>query len=83
MGSRCTGQQRHVEDRLLKLFPPGVNEMVDTPCVVVDLDGVILLWYLPGLVSLKRGVSELTVWRQFGLLLTALTEINLEFFGNY
>jgi hypothetical protein len=58
MGSRCTGQQPDVEDRLLKMFPPGENEMVDTPCVVLDLDGIILLWYLPGLVNLKRRVSK-------------------------
>ena len=58
MGKRCTGIQEHVEGRLLELFPPGPTETVAEPCVVVDSEGVILLWFLPGLLNQKRKVSR-------------------------
>jgi len=56
-GIRCTGRQEMIEEEICELFPPGEAQLVHRPCVVVDSEGIILLWYLPRLLSLKRGVS--------------------------
>ena len=48
------------EKRRKQKFPPcGQNELVSEGCVVADVNGVILMWYLPGLVSPRRQVSRL------------------------
>jgi len=47
-----------VEENLLKFFPVNNTEMIDEPCIVVDKDGKILLWYLPRMISFKRRVSD-------------------------
>jgi hypothetical protein len=59
LGKRCTGMQEHVERELLELFPPVVTETVVEPCVVVDSEGIILLWFLPGLLNVNRKVCML------------------------
>ena len=47
------------EEKRTKAFPAcGAHKLVADPCVVVDVNGVILLWYLPGLVSPKRQVGR-------------------------
>jgi len=54
--------QRHAgplnEERRSKQFPPcGLGELEAEACVVVDVNGIILFWYLPGLLSPKRQVG--------------------------
>jgi hypothetical protein len=47
------------EQRRRNRFPPcGQGELISDCCVVADADGIILLWYLPGLVSPKRQVHR-------------------------
>lgn len=57
-GTRCSGMNEEVERRLRRLFPPGTTEMIAEPCVVVDSKGIILLWFLPGLLHRKRQVGR-------------------------
>jgi len=57
MGTRCTGTQEHVEGRLRELFPPAEAEIMTSPTVIVDSEGIILVWFLPGLMSMNRQVS--------------------------
>jgi hypothetical protein len=58
MGTRCTGVQDHIEEELRRLFPPAATETIAEPCLVVDSEGMILLWFLPGLVKSERQVSK-------------------------
>jgi len=55
---RCRGTNEQLERELLRLFPPPESELISEPCVVVDSKGRILLWYLPGLMGLKRQVRK-------------------------
>jgi hypothetical protein len=59
LGKRCTGMQDRVEGELNDLFPPAATVAIAEPCVIVDSDGIILLWFLPGLLNKKRQVSRL------------------------
>jgi hypothetical protein len=54
----CRGRNEKLESLMLRLFPPGPDEKEDRPCVTVDNEGRILLWYLPGLLALKQQVSD-------------------------
>jgi len=53
---RCIRQNETLEQDLLRLFPLCTTELVSVPCVVVDSEGIILLWYLPGLLCGQRQV---------------------------
>lgn len=57
-GKRCTGMQQEIEQELLRLFPPSETGTLVKPTVVVDCNGVILLWFLPGLFSFKQRVKS-------------------------
>ena len=63
-GVRCTGQHEGIEEHLRHLFPPLETEFVHRPCVVVDSEGFILLWYLPRLLTSKRAVCR-SAFNQF------------------
>ena len=52
----CRGRNEKLEREMARLFPPRESEKEYNPCVVVDLEGIILLWYLPGLLALKQQV---------------------------
>jgi hypothetical protein len=54
---RCRGTNERLEREMLRMFPPLESELVSAPSVVVDSEGRILLWYLPGLIGLKRQVT--------------------------
>jgi hypothetical protein len=56
-GARPTGLQEKVEQSLRQMFPPTDGGMISTPGVIVDCNGVILLWYLPGLIGPRRRVN--------------------------
>jgi len=58
LGKCCTGMQEHVEGELLQLFLSGAIQTISEPCVVLDSEGIILLWFLPGLLGRKRKVSQ-------------------------
>lgn len=56
-----TGQNPKLEDRLSRAYPadhPGMY--LNEPCVVVDIHGVILYWYLPDSLSTTRQVGVST-----------------------
>jgi len=59
LGKHCTGMQDWVEQELYDLFPPAATVAIAEPCVIVDSDGIILLWFLSGLLNKKRQVSWL------------------------
>jgi hypothetical protein len=58
IGPRCSGKQTEIESRLRCLFPPGATETIIEPCVVVDSKGIVLLWFLPGLLHPRRQVGK-------------------------
>jgi hypothetical protein len=45
--------RRNCEDFFL-----AATETIAEPCLVVDSEGMILLWFLPGLVKSERQVSQ-------------------------
>ena len=64
-GKRCTGMHEGIEQELLRLFPPeGQADRIVQPTVVVDCNGVILLWFLPGLLTSKRKVTPNSVSKE-------------------
>lgn len=56
-GSRCNGMQTEVEKRMRQLYLPNENEEISHPCLVVDSEENVLVWFLPGLLSSKRQVG--------------------------
>ena len=57
-GKQCTGMQKDIEQELLRCFPPYWAETIVQPTVVVDCNGVVLLWFLPGLFNYKQKVKS-------------------------
>jgi len=57
-GKRCSGLQEKVEESLRQMFPPGKTEKMCRPGVIVDSEGVILVWFLPGLLCSRRQVRK-------------------------
>lgn len=55
---RCRGRNEQQERELLRLFPPPTSALVSAPCVAVDCEGRILVWYLPGLMGRKFQVHN-------------------------
>ncbi|KAF8956033.1 hypothetical protein BDZ97DRAFT_1607550, partial [Flammula alnicola] len=64
---RSTGQILRVEAKLRKKFPPIYSPTVYTmdPCIVTDIEGNILLWYLPRALTAERTVQ---MWDDMNLL---------------
>ena len=56
---RCTGLNNGLEEKLLKSFPPLQNETFMSSGVVTDKNGLILMWYLPRILTPKRQVRDL------------------------
>jgi len=46
---------------LRKRYPLLNGEMASTPCIIVDTQGIILSWYLPGILTSSRQVGLLTL----------------------
>jgi hypothetical protein len=55
-GNRVSGFQESLEEEMETLFKPCEAELIDSPCVVVDTEGWILVWYLPGFLGPRRQV---------------------------
>ena len=56
---------RDLKASLRKQYPPVEDTAVKTrPCIIVDLHGVILAWYLPGILSNSRQVGLLFIGSQ-------------------
>ena len=56
-GNRVSGFQKLLEEEMKSLFKPCKAELIDSPYVVVDTEGWILVWYLPGFLGPQRQVS--------------------------
>ena len=56
---QCRGRNEDVEAEFLRLFPAGDREFRASSYVVVDKDGRILLWYLPGLLGREHQVCAI------------------------
>lgn len=52
------------EASLKRRYPPGDDSAaelpISRPCVIVDMQGIILTWYLPGILKDSRQVSRFT-----------------------
>ena len=57
--ARASGQNPKVEAVLLKKYPPIFEPTIYTmqPCTVKDEDGNIILWYLPGAITMQHTMS--------------------------
>ena len=49
------------EASLRRRYPPLNGITASIPCIIVDMDGVILTWYLPGIVTGSRQVGLFTL----------------------
>ena len=49
-----------MDPALLKFFPQTDPKHISDPAVIIDRHGVIMVWYLPGIISLPRTVRNLT-----------------------
>jgi len=49
------------ESLLRKQYPPLNGEMASTLCIIVDTQGIILSWYLPGILTSSRQVGLLAL----------------------
>jgi hypothetical protein len=45
------------EESLRQQYPPLNGVMASMPCIIVDMQGIILAWYLPGILTDSRQVS--------------------------
>jgi hypothetical protein len=68
-GKRCTGMQDEIEQELLRLFPPDDKETIVKPTSVVDCNGIILLWFLPGLLNSQRKVKSISIPSEITVLI--------------
>src|ERR1700689_5139763 len=81
---RCRGRNEQLERETLRLFPPSESELVSAPCVVVDSEGRVILWYLPGLLGRKCQVRKQIITSNCSnKLMTYLLRFNMRFIGNY
>ncbi len=57
--NRATGKNLQVEAKLLKKYPPIFSPTTYhlAPSTVQDDDGNLMLWYLPGALTIQRAVS--------------------------
>lgn len=52
------GKDEARETSLLAKVPPGPPEVLDSPAIIIDKNGVVLLWYLPGALDVERQVCH-------------------------
>ena len=51
------------ETRLLDKYPPLNGVKISKPCIIIDKQGIIMLWYLPGILNDSRQVGPLNLVR--------------------
>jgi hypothetical protein len=51
------------EIRLLDKYPPLNGVKISKPCIIIDKQGIIMLWYLPGILNDSRQVGPLNLVR--------------------
>jgi len=65
---RSTGKNEHLEAKIMKSYPPIHSPPLFQvrPCVIVDSEGYLLVWYLPSILTLKRQVGTMSIyfWRK-------------------
>lgn len=69
---KMTGRNREAELELRMRFKPvshGEPLVLDKPATLVDSHGVILAWYMPNLISLRKQVSTLNFISQVDLMI--------------
>ena len=49
------------EESLRRRYPPLNGVTASAPCIIVDMQGIILAWYLPGILSDSRQVGLFTL----------------------
>ncbi len=71
--NRPSKTAKYTEDRLQKRFPPqtdlAAGKTLTRPCILVDMDSVILAWYLPGILDGSRQVSLLIFTYHYSTLM--------------
>jgi len=81
---RSTGQNERLEAEIMELYPPihSAPLFQVRPCVIVDSEGHLLVWYLPSILTLKRQVRALFICFEVKLFnIHAGTDV--EFVKNY
>jgi hypothetical protein len=58
-----TQAAKNSEASLRSIYPPQsdletAGATISSPCIVVDMDGIILTWYLPGILNESRQVRS-------------------------
>jgi hypothetical protein len=46
------------EASLKKRYPPGNTHAISSPCIITDAHGMIMAWYLPGILKDSRQVGQ-------------------------
>jgi hypothetical protein len=54
---------RSKEIRLLEKYPPLNWVRISKPCIIIDKQGIIMLWYLPGILNEPRQVGPINLVR--------------------
>lgn len=52
-----TERSQAIEASLRRRYPPLNGVTASTPCIIVDMQGIILAWYLPGILTDSRQAS--------------------------
>lgn len=62
LSPKQTGRNAKVESKLQEEYPPlfplGDAREISDPCTIIDKDGRVLCWYLPGLLTFERQVMQ-------------------------
>jgi hypothetical protein len=51
------------ENRLLEKYPPLSGVKISKPCIIIDKQGIIMVWYLPGILNDSRQVGPFNLVR--------------------
>ena len=63
-----TKASKEKEASLKRRYPPLNGVTASMPCIVVDMQGIILTWYLPGILTGSRQVSLFALSDHSGIL---------------
>ena len=59
ISTKNEGMNEEFEESLKRRYPPinGYGKITE-PCVVIDNEGIILVWYIPNILTVERQVWE-------------------------